>query len=132
ETFSGCISEHSLEHAMSAFHPELPHGAGLIMISKAYYTHIAEHHISDERMIAMAKALGKSDATQAMDFVYALVDLQKACAVDELKMSDYGIKETELEAMVKNARENMGGLFGVDPMTLTDEDCLNIYKKSFK
>lgn len=132
ETFSGCISEHSLEHAMSAFHPELPHGAGLIMISKAYYTHIADHHIADERMIAMAKALGKSDATQAMDFVHALVDLQKACAVDELKMSDYGIKETELDAMVKNARENMGGLFGVDPMTLTDEDCLSIYQKSFK
>ncbi len=132
ETFSGCISEHSLEHAMSAFHPELPHGAGLIMISKAYYTHIAENHIADERMIAMAKALGKVDATQAIDFVYALVDLQKACGVDDLKMSDYGITESELPAMVQNARANMGGLFGVDPMTLSDEECLKIYRESFR
>ncbi|NLE16166.1 MAG: iron-containing alcohol dehydrogenase [Spirochaetales bacterium] len=132
ETFSGCISEHSLEHAMSAFHPELPHGAGLIMISKAYYTHIAENHIADERMIAMAKALGKVDAIQAIDFVHALVDLQKACGVDDLKMSDYGITESELPAMVQNARANMGGLFGVDPMTLSDEECLKIYRESFR
>ncbi|ADY12375.1 iron-containing alcohol dehydrogenase [Sphaerochaeta globosa] len=132
ETFSGCISEHSLEHAMSAYHPELPHGAGLIMISKAYYTHIAENHIADDRMIAMAKALGKADAKDAMDFVHALVALQKACAVDDLKMSKYGITEEELPLMVQNARENMGGLFGVDPMTLTDGDCLKIYQQSFR
>ena len=39
----------------------------------------------------MAKAMGKRDAKDPMDFVTALVDLQKACGVDELKMSDYGI-----------------------------------------
>jgi len=33
ETISCCTSEHSIEHALSAFHPSLPHGAGLIMIS---------------------------------------------------------------------------------------------------
>ena len=132
EWTSGCISEHSLEHAMSAFHPELAHGAGLIMISKAYYTHIAENHIADERMVAMAKALGKEDATEAMDFVRALEDLQKDCGVADLKMSDYGMREEEIPPMVKNARENMGGLFEVDPMILSDEDCRKIYQQSFK
>ena len=34
EAISTTMSEHSMEHAMSAFHHELPHGAGLIMISK--------------------------------------------------------------------------------------------------
>ncbi len=132
ESTSGCISEHSLEHAMSALHPKLEHGAGLIMISKAYYTYIAEHHIAEERMVAMAQALGKADATTPMDFVKALVDLQEACSVDDLSMSDWGITEEELPELVKNARENMAGLFAVDPMTLTDEDCLSIYKKSYK
>ncbi|MGH0052910.1 MAG: iron-containing alcohol dehydrogenase [Sphaerochaetaceae bacterium] len=132
EWTSGCISEHSLEHAMSAFHPELPHGAGLISISKAYYTHIAENHVADQRMVAMAKALGKEDATEAMDFVHALVDLQKDCGVADLKMSEYGITSAELPLMVKNARENMGGLFDVDPLSLSDDDCLKIYQKSFK
>lgn len=29
-------AQHSMEHAMSAYHHNLPHGAGLIMISKAF------------------------------------------------------------------------------------------------
>lgn len=132
ESTSGCISEHSLEHAMSAFHPNLPHGAGLIMISREYYTHIAEIHACDERMITMAKAMGKLDAHTAMDFVTALVELQKSCNVADMKMSDYQIIQEELPLMVENARQNMGGLFDVDPMTLSDEDCLKIYKKSYR
>lgn len=132
ESTSGCISEHSLEHAMSAYYPALPHGAGLIMISLAYYTHIAQSKVCDERMVAMAKALGKADATKAMDFVTALADLQKACGVDKLKMSKYGIKEGDLPKMVQNARENMAGLFMVDPVELSDEDCLAIYTNSYR
>lgn len=30
------LSQHSLEHILSAYHPNLPHGAGLILISRAY------------------------------------------------------------------------------------------------
>lgn len=33
-TISACTSEHSMEHAMSAYHQELPYDAGLIMISR--------------------------------------------------------------------------------------------------
>lgn len=44
-------SQHSLEHAMSAYHQKLPHGAGLIMISKAYFTHFINRHICDDRFI---------------------------------------------------------------------------------
>ncbi|AEV29233.1 alcohol dehydrogenase, class IV [Sphaerochaeta pleomorpha str. Grapes] len=131
ESTSGCISEHSLEHAMSAYHPNLPHGAGLIMISREYYTHMASVHACDQRMVDMAKAMGKTDAKDPMDFVQALVELQKACQVDSLKMSDYQITQQELLPMVANARANMGGLFAVDPVVLSDEDCLKIYSKSF-
>ena len=78
-TVSCCTSEHSMEHAMSACHQELPHGAGLIMIAEAYYQHFVDCHACDERFIAMAKALGKADAACAQDFVDALVKLQKDC-----------------------------------------------------
>ncbi|MGL5616431.1 MAG: iron-containing alcohol dehydrogenase [Sarcina sp.] len=132
ESTSGCTSEHSIEHALSAFHPNITHGAGLIMISEAYYRHIANSGACDERMIDMAKALGKKDATKAMDFVDALVELQKACAVDNIKMSEFGVKYDELEKYAVNARETMGGLFVVDPIEITNEDVLSILQKSFK
>lgn len=132
ESTSGCTSEHSLEHALSAYHPSLPHGAGLIMISKAYYTHFAKAGCCDGRLIDMAKALGVKDAAEPMDFVDALVKLQKTCGVDELKMSDYGIQKEELPKYVEKAYETMGGLFEVDPAPLTKADCLNILEESYR
>lgn len=131
-TVSCCTSEHSMEHAMSAYHQELSHGAGLIMISKEYYQHFVDCHVCDERFVAMAKALGKSDASCAQDFVDVLVQLQKDCSVADLKMSDFGIQESELDILARNARETMGGLFGADPCELSHEQCVAIYQKSYR
>lgn len=132
ESISSCLSEHSLEHALSAYHPNLPHGAGLIMISQAYYTHFAQAHACDAKMIDMARALGKADASHPMDFVIALVQLQAACGVDNLKMSDYGIRREDLPAMAKNARDTMGDLFLLDPVMLSEADCITIYEHSYR
>ena len=126
-----CTSEHALEHAMPAFHPGLPHGAGLILISKAYYTHLIRRHVCDDRFIAMAEALGMENARDPMDFITALENLQKACCVDQLKMSDYGIRPEEFAGMTKNARATAVYLFSCDRIALTDEDCTAIYEASF-
>lgn len=131
-TLSSCTSEHSMEHAMSAYHQELPHGAGLIMISKEYYKFFIEKHVCDERFVDMAKALGMADAEKAEDFITALENIQEACGVDELKMSDYGISEDEVETLAENARTTMGGLFESDPAPMTNEECAEIFRKSFK
>lgn len=131
-TLSSCTSEHSMEHAMSAYHQELPHGAGLIMISKEYYKFFIEKHVCDERFVDMAKALGMPDAKKAEDFITALENIQKACVVDELKMSDYGISEDEVETLAENARTTMGGLFESDPAPMTNGECAEIFRKSFK
>lgn len=129
---SSCTSEHSMEHAMSAFHQDLPHGAGLIMISKEYYTHFINKHVCDEKFIQMAKALGKQDANDPMDFVVALVELQEACGVADLKMSDYGIHKDDCKILAETARATMGGLFMFDPTPLSDEECETIYRKSYR
>lgn len=130
-TLSGCTSEHSMEHAMSAFHHDLPHGAGLIMISKAYFTHFIEKHACDDRFIRMAKALGRPDAKDPIDFVDALTKLQEECGVSGLKMSDYGIRPDEFMTLAQNARATMGGLFACDRVPLTDEECAAIFEKSY-
>lgn len=132
ESTASCTSEHSLEHALSAFHPTLPHGAGLIIVSLAYYTHFARQHACDERMVAMARALGKADAATPMDFVDALAGLQQACGVADLKMSDYGVRRGDLARYAANARTTMGGLYARDPATLTDADAEAILDASWR
>ncbi|HQQ41264.1 MAG TPA: iron-containing alcohol dehydrogenase, partial [Clostridia bacterium] len=132
ESTSGCISEHSLAHAMGALNPEIPHGAALISISAAYYTHFANSGKCDARLIDMARALGKADAKTPMDFVAALVELQKACGVDAIKMSDYGIRYEDLPKYVENAFDTMGGLFQFDPSALSRADVLAIFQASYR
>lgn len=125
-------SQHSLEHAMSAFHQELPHGAGLIILSKAYFTFFIEKHVADDRFVRMAQAMGIEDASEPMDFITALIKLQEDCSVANLKMSDYGISPDEFETLAINAKETMGGLFAADRYNLSVEDCVSIYLASYK
>lgn len=129
---SGCAGEHGMEHAMSAFYPNLPHGAGLIMISKEYYQHFIELHCCDDKFIKMAKYLGKEDADKAEDFLTALMDLQKACGMDMLKMSDYGIKKEDAVRMAENALATSGRLLQMDPVPMSREQIIEIYQKSWR
>lgn len=125
-------SQHSLEHAMSAYHQDLPHGAGLIMLSKAYFSFFIDKHQCDDRFVDMARFLGMETATNPVDFIVTLSKLQKDCGVDDLKMSDYGITPDEFEKMAKNAMDTMGGLFMCDRYSLTVEDCVEIYQNAYK
>lgn len=131
-TISVTTAEHSLEHAMSAYHPELPHGAGLIMISKAFHGFFIEKHACDERFVRMAQALGMKNAAKPEDFLIALTKLQEECGVADLKMSDYGISPDEFAKMATNAWETMGGLFAANPCEMTHEDCVEVFRTSYR
>lgn len=125
------LSHHPLENAMTAFHPNLPHGAGLLMICEAYFTLLAKKHSCDQRMVRMAQALGMQDASEPMDYVRMLGRLKTLCGVANLSMADYGITPEEFPALVKNARETMGGAFRSDRVPLSDEDCIAVYQASY-
>ncbi len=80
----------------------------------------------------MARAMGMKDASKPEDFLTALAQLQKACGVDNLKMSDYAIRKEECLTLARNARETMGGLYAANPCEMTDEDCAGIFKRAYK
>lgn len=129
---SACTAEHSIEHAMSAYHPNLPHGAGLIIISTAYYNKIISQHVCDSRFVDMARWLGFDNATKPEDFITALENLKKACGVENLKMSDYGITPAEFETLALNAQSVMGGLIKCDHQPLNTKEIVAILAESYK
>jgi len=131
-TLTLLTSEHGLEHALSAYHPNLPHGAGLIMISKAYFSYFVRNHGCDDRFIELARLLGMPDATQPEDFITALVRLQEACGVADLKMSDYGITSDEFDTFMRNTREVMGIMFTGDRVQMSDADIIQIFAESYR
>ena len=125
-------AQHSMEHAMSAYHHNLPHGAGLIMISVEFARYFIERHACDEQLIKMARVMGMPNADKPEDFITALQQLQKDCGVDDLKMSDYGIQKNECMTLAVNARETMGGLFLANPCPMSDEECAGIFEKAYR
>ena len=129
---SSNMSEHSLEHALSAYHQALPHGAGLIMISLAYFSHMIDIHVCDDRFIILARHMGRPDAAKPEDFLDALKELQEKCGVANLKMSDYGISPDEFHKMAHNAKTAMAGLFMADRMPMSEDDCVAIYQASYR
>lgn len=129
---SSTTAQHSLEHSMSAYHRNLPHGAGLIMISVEFAKFFIDRHACDERFVKMARAMGMPDATKAQDFIKALVKLQRECGVAEFKMSDYGISKSEAATIAKGARVMQGGLYAANPCEMTDADCAGVIERSFK
>ncbi len=125
-------AQHSMEHSMSAYHHNLPHGAGLIMISVEFARFFIERHACDEQFIKMARVMGIPNADKAEDFLTALVKLQKDCGVADLKMSDYGFGSNEAVTLAKGARSMQGGLFESNPCEMTDEDCARIFERSYR
>ena len=127
ETISCCTSEHSIEHALSAFHPALPHGAGLIMISWAY--HEAYATACPERYARVAAAMGQEASVDG--FLNGLNKLKEACGVDKLKMSEFGITPDLFDEYARTAFSTMGNLFELDRCKFTPADVVSILEKSY-
>lgn len=127
-----CTSAHTMEHVMGSYHENLVHGAGLIMIAHAYYDFFAQRQAAEPQMIKMAKAMGVENAESGKDFIAALDKLIADIGCADLKMSEAGITEKELELYPKRIHEVLGGDITADPLPLSDEDYLEIYKRSYR
>lgn len=137
-SLAGCVlylssstSQHSLEHSLSAFYPNLPHGAGLIMLSVAYLKYYIDNGVVIDRFIKMAEIMLDKKTDDPYDFIKALELLMDKCDATP-KMSDFGIDMSDPMKYVKNARATMGFKFLVDPKRMSDEDCAKVYQDSFK
>ena len=111
---------------MSAYHPDLPHGAGLILISLEYYKFVADTY--PDKFTRMAQALGRADG----DFIAALADLQRQCHVDALKMSDFGMTGDDFGKYADHAFADMGGLFRAEARPFTRDDVIGILARSYR
>ena len=136
ESTSSCTSEHSLEHALSAYHPNLPHGAGLTILSVAYFGFFLDK-IPGHLFESMARAMGENvDALPAGErpaaFITALKKLIARSGLEGLKMSDYGIRREEIPTLAQNARDTMGGLFELDRHKLSFEETKQILENAYR
>jgi len=133
ESLSCCISHHSMEHAVSACFPEVPHGAGLTMLSVAYFSYLAERN--SKRFPDLARAMGehtkgRPEKEQAAAFITGLKKLIKSIGLDQHKLSDFGIQRGDARRLAENSFHTMGKLFEITPVKLTVDDATAIYERA--
>ena len=133
ESTSCCISEHSMEHSLSAFYPDLPHGAGLVALSVSYFSYMLKKDKAkvEQRYKDIARAMGKK-GEQAEEFIEALKELIQNIGLEDLKLSDWGIKKEEAEKLAANSFEAMGNLYELDPVCLSTEDAACIIRDAIR
>lgn len=129
---SGCISEHSLEHAMGSLHPQLTHGKGLAMICIEYFRRMQDKGVAPERFASMAQALSSFPSAGPKDFLPALTNLLTQCRACEISWKEEGFQEQELAQIPALSRQVGGNMFRGDPVTLTDEDLMAILTRSWR
>lgn len=134
ESYSSCIAHHSMEHSLSAFSPDLPHGAGLTLLSVPFFTVMAQ--AQPERCARLAAAMGVDVSTEipakrGMLFVTRLKQFIKSVGLADLKLSDYGLKPEMADDLAENAFYAMGGLFEITPVKLSKEEVADIFRKAF-
>ena len=134
ESTSCCISEHSMEHALSAYYPALPHGAGLIALSVPYFSYMLKkgREVVAERYMDMARAMGEENVKAPEAFIEALKKLIKNIGMDGLKLSEWGLKKEDDLKLAKNSFEAMGALYELDPVELNEEDARLIINEAIK
>jgi alcohol dehydrogenase len=123
-----------MEHAVSACFPQVPHGAGLTMLSVAYFGYLAERKAA--RFPDLARAMGerpkgRAQKDQALAFITGLQKLIQSIGLEQHKLSDFGIQRTDLRRLAENAFHTMGKLFAITPVKLTLDDATAIYERAY-
>lgn len=133
ESLSCCISHHSMEHAVSAYYPDVAHGCGLTMLSVSYFSCLAQKHPA--RFPDLARAMGENvdelgEKERPMAFITGLKKLIKNIGFED-KLSDFGIEQSHLRTFAENSFYAMGSLYDITPAELTLDDVVTIYENAY-
>lgn len=134
ESLSTLISHHSLEHAISAHHPDIAHGAGLTATSVAYFTYLAERNVV--RLSDIARKMGEDvdalpDAEKPFAFVMALKKLITNIGLGKTNLASFGVKKEEASVIAQNSIDTGGGQDQFTPVQLRKEDVVKIFESCF-
>lgn len=129
DMYGGCLSIHSLGHAISGLKPDVSHGMSIMAVSEAYYSLLHERGGAfADKETALLKALCIEDYESLAEF---LSSFYQSSDITVVSLSQMGFASDELETIYLTARECVGELFDNDPMSLTDNDFSLILANSY-
>ena len=112
---SECAAEYSIDHALSAYYPQLPHGAGMVAMSIPYFSYLLEKERKkvEIRYADMAHVMGWP-GEQPEEFIDALKLLIREIGMSDLHLSNWGISQQEVDLLSANSFAAMSFLYNTD------------------
>lgn len=107
---------HALEHALSAFNPELHHGLGLAMLAVAW-ARLMERKLPD-RVAGVVRVFGSVGPRKFHELVSDIIRVFGL----EGSLRDYGFEEEDVDDIIENARTYLGALMSNVPGGVGDEE----------
>ena len=131
ETLTGVIANHAIEHGLSGFNEQLPHGLGLCITGPYLLEYMFEE--CKERLAVLTKHVFNIDEFSvnkaARLFIEKLYEFQDLFNLNE-KLSKFGFKEQDLPEIAKVAYRIMKGVVVKSPKKLEEKDLVEIMKKA--
>jgi len=127
ETLTGVIANHAIEHGLSGFHSEIPHGLGLAIVGPYLFEYIFDH-ITDRLARVGREVFGVYEEDNEKAARLALIklrDFQSLFGLDR-KLSDLGVTRDEVEDMIETCYKIMKPVVDRTPGNLGVEDLVRI------
>lgn len=120
ECLSSNTAHHSMEHAISAYYPDVPHGAGLILTSVGFFSFLAGK--APERFPALAEAMG------TIDFSTGLKKLIADIGMESLSFGEFGITKGDARKFAEKSFSSMPRLYKLTPHQFTVDEVTGIFE----
>jgi len=130
---AGASVLHALEHPISAYRPEIAHGAGLAAMLVTYAERYFDH--DPWRFGRIAKLMGRgvpgAPTEQSAEFAADAIRALLSSVGLDIRLADLGVERDEIETIVDDAMRYMAGAIAKTPGDLTRADLIALLEASF-
>jgi len=121
---------HAIEHSLSGFNPDLPHGCGLSIIGPRaiYYVHKA----APEESASVLRAIDPSVKPISEDAEKAMRVVKEFQEQHELgyRLGDYGFARSDIDKIIKMTMEKLSPMYAQTPFTVSADIIRDIIEHS--
>ena len=126
-----CVtSHHIIAQTLGGMYPTFQHGATLIVLAEAYYSKVCQLLPDEFDELGSIMGISRNPDKPGYSFVQGIIDLMEKTDSRYLKMSDFGVKESDFESIVSMTVDQVG--VDLDRYTLTNMDFMEILKASYR
>lgn len=130
QALTSVTSHHIIAQTLGGMYPTFQHGATLIVLAEAYYSRVCSLLPDEFDELGALMGVDADSAKPGYAFVAGLIRLMDETGCRYLKMSDYGVKEDDFQAIVDMTVEQVG--IDLDRYTLAKEDFLEMLRNSYR